>query len=154
MKQTQRMFQLMGTKRTGIKLDDATWRAIDWIAEQDGKSWQEWCSEAIFNAGANENMVASVRSAVIEAMLIETVGGERRASALAAMERHPLMKDSAMLGDKDFQMVMDGATVYGSSDFISFKVHFGRDQYGQDSVWIENALKDCPHFAFLIPSNK
>lgn len=148
---TQRMVPLESGKRTGIKLDQAAWQAIDWLAERQGVTWQKWCAQIIAAAPEGENLTASVRSAAMDALVVETVFGGR-GQDLAAMAANPLLRSSGTLSDQQLEEILSGATIQGSSDFGGFTVSFGHDEHGQDCVWIKNGLRGWPHFAFVVPS--
>ena len=150
MEAVQRMVPLESGKRTGVRLDQPTWNAIEWLAEQSGKSWQQWCAKVITSTPSDENTTASIRAAAMEGMLAATIFEDRR-NQLAAMESHPLMRNSATLNDKQLEGELESAMVQGWSDFGGFAVGFGHDSFGQDCVWIKNGLRNGLHFAFAYP---
>lgn len=152
MEATQRMVPLEGGKRTGIKLDQATWQAIDWLAQQEGKAWQQWCASVIASTPESENITAAVRASAMNGLLAKTIFGEDRAEEIAAMERHSLMRYSGILNDEQFEKEMRGATAQGWSDFGGFAIGFGHDGHGQDCVWVKNGLRNGSHFAFVVPN--
>jgi len=75
---------------------------------------------------------------------------ERRAHEIAAMEGHPLMRNSGAINDKQLEAILEAATVQGWSDFGGFAVGFGHDEYGQDCIWIKNSIRGGLHFAFIV----
>jgi len=105
---TQRMLALLSGKRISMKLDDATWQAIDWLAEQCGKSWQDWCSRTLANMDEGENMTAALREAAMSGLMEETIFADR-AGQLEAMELHPLMRNSAALNDQQLEEILSKA---------------------------------------------
>ncbi len=147
----QKNIPLTGGKRAGLKLDEATWRAIEWTNEQTGKDWKKWCADIIESTPKDENVTAAVRAAAMDALLYENIM-EGRAESMAAMSAHPLMRDSAMLDDARLEEILVRATVQGTADFDGFKVLFGHDEHGQDCVWIKNGLRNGLHFAFIVPT--
>lgn len=150
---TQRMVPLEGGRRAGIKLDKAAWQAIDWLSAQEGKTWQQWCAKVIECIPEGINVTAAVRTAAMDALVFETIVGERGES-LAAMADHPLLKDSGTLNERQLDAVMKHAQVQGWSDFGGFSIYFGHDEHGQDCVWIKNGLRNGLHFAFVLSSSQ
>jgi predicted DNA-binding ribbon-helix-helix protein len=148
----QRMLALPSGKRVSMKLDEATWQAIDWLAEQRGKSWQDWSVLTLANMDEGENMTAALREAAMSGLMEETIFADR-AGQLEAMELHPLMRNSGMLNDQQLEEILSKARVAGHSDFGGFSVFFGLDEYFQDCIWIKNELRDGLHFAFVIPND-
>lgn len=150
MKVIQRMVPLSAGKRTGLKLDRATWEAVDWLVARRGVSWQEWCRSIIESAPAGDNTTGTIRAAAMDELLSATVFAERD-EQLELMTKHPLMRDSGVLNDEQFTDIMKTATVLGSTDFGGFSVGFGQDDASQDCIWIRNGLRDGLHFAFTLP---
>lgn len=136
--------------RTGIKLDEPTWTAVDWLASSGGSTWKQWCASIIDGLPKGENMAAALRAAAMDGLLAATIF-EERGEHLAAMERHPLMRDSAILDDTTLEEVMTGATMQGWSDFGGFAIGFGHDEHGQECLWVRNGLRNHPHFALVLP---
>jgi predicted DNA-binding ribbon-helix-helix protein len=151
METTQRMVPLVGGGRCGIKLDQATWQAIEWLAKRQGKSWQQWCANIIESTQEGENTTAAVRANAMSGLLTATVF-EDRADQHAAMEQHPIMRNSGTLNDRQFDEATRTATIQGWSDFGGFAIGFGHDEHGQDCVWVKNGLRNGLHFAFVVPS--
>jgi predicted DNA-binding ribbon-helix-helix protein len=58
-------------KRTGIKLDSATWVAIEWLADQQDQTWQEWCNKIIHATPEDENVTASIRAEAMDGIFSE-----------------------------------------------------------------------------------
>jgi predicted DNA-binding ribbon-helix-helix protein len=151
MEAMQRMVPLEGGKRAGIKLDGPTWLAVEWLAAQGGKTWQQWCAAIIIATPASQNTTAAIREAAMDGLLTAAVFGDRGAQ-VEAMEAHPFMKDSASLSDKQLAEILSSATVQGWNDFGGFSIGFGHDEHGQSCIWVKNGLRDRQHFAFLVPS--
>lgn len=146
----QRMLGLEGGRRVPIKLDAPTWQAIEWLATRTNSTWQEWCANAIARTDDGENMTATIREAAMSGLLKESVFADRE-EQIAAMELHPLMKNSGILDDHQLAEILKKARVAGHADFGGFSVRFGMDEHFQDCVWIENGLRGGPHFAFSLP---
>lgn len=142
-----RAFEFEG-KRRGVRLDDGTWQAIDWLADQSGVKWAELARNWVTNATNDDgNLTRVIRSAVMNELLAATILGEDRGRQLAAIELNSLMRNSGSLNDKQLGEVMKSATVQGEIEQGGFNVIFGHDGVGQDCVWIENNLRGWPHFA-------
>jgi len=146
----QRMLPLEGSKRTGLKLDGATWQAVDWLAAKRGVTWQDWCKSVVGATPAGDNITATVRAAAMNELLEATIF-EGRGEWLETINFHPFMRNSAMLNDAQLEDILAGATVQGRENFGGFTVIFGHDEGGQDCVWVRNGLRDGLHFAFVIP---
>ncbi|MBU1264039.1 MAG: ribbon-helix-helix domain-containing protein [Gammaproteobacteria bacterium] len=139
----QRMLPLKNGRRTAIKIDTATWQAIDWLAEQSGQTWQQWCASVIDAMPEGENMTASLRSAAMDCILTETVMGSR-ATIDSIADKHPLLCDSAMMSDAELSEHMRKCHIDGSEDMGGFILHAGQDEFGRACLWIENQLKGWP----------
>jgi predicted DNA-binding ribbon-helix-helix protein len=147
---TLRMVPVGQGKRQPIRLDKHTWTAVDLLAGRRGTTWQEWCAEVVGSTPDGENATAAVRAAAMNGLLCASVL-EDRGEQLAAMEQHPLMRNSASLSDRQLEDVMNGATVQGTADFGGFAISFGHDENGQDCIWVRNGLRNGLHFAFALP---
>jgi hypothetical protein len=148
---TQRMLALSSGKRVSMKLDQATWQAVDWLADQYGQTWQDWCNKAL-KGSMDDNMTAAIREAAMSGLLEETIFYDR-AGQLEAMELHPLMRNSGMLNDDQLKEILGKARVAGQSDFGAFTVLFGMDENHQDCIWIRNEMREGLHFAFAVPND-
>jgi predicted DNA-binding ribbon-helix-helix protein len=144
----QRMLPLGRGLRNAIRLDEATWKAIDFLCETKSQTWQEWCNAVVSNKPKGDNMTAEIRAAAMDGLLYSTIF-QHRGDQLEGMANHSLMKDCAMLDDEQLSDVLKTATIEGESDFVSFKVKYGQDEAGQDCVWIENQLRGFLHFSFV-----
>ena len=145
---------MQGGKRTGIKLDLATWQAIEWLSGQAGKTWQQWCAKIIESTPADQNVTASVRAAATKALVMATVFSERRGDDLTAMENNALMRNSAALNDSRRRLMLLDATVHGSCDFGCFVIKFGQNEHGRDFVLVENKMRDEQHFILVAGASK
>lgn len=65
------MPELANGYRTGIRLNPATWRAVDWIVSQQGHKWSEWAREQLEQKPDADNMTAVIRAAAMDALLVE-----------------------------------------------------------------------------------
>jgi predicted DNA-binding ribbon-helix-helix protein len=148
---TLKMVPTAGGKRAAIRLDNSTWQAVEWLANRDGATWQQWCAKVIAANPDSDNVTAAVRSAAMDGLLNATIFDDR-AEQLAAMAEHPLLKDSAAISDAQLDAILSTANIQGSSDFSGFAVIFGQDEYGQDCVWIKNGLRNHLHFSFVVPN--
>jgi predicted DNA-binding ribbon-helix-helix protein len=146
----QRMVPLDAGKRAGVRLDQATWQAIDWLADQSGKTWQQWCAKVIAATPDSKNATASVRVAAMDGLLCSTVFAGRGES-LDAMEANLLTRRSSMLNDEQLSAFLETATVHGQSDFVAFTTMFGQDENGEDFLIVRNSMRDGLHFATLAP---
>lgn len=146
-----RAFEFDG-KRRGIRLDDATWHAVDWLAAQQGVKWaelaREWAGDA---SGSDDNLTRVIRTAAMNAMVLWAILGEERGSDLAAMEANALTRRSGMFSDQQLGDFLANATVQGESDQGGYTVIFGRDENADDFLVIRNNMRDGLHFATLAP---
>lgn len=140
-----RTLEVAGGKRTGIRLDSATWQAVDWISEQHGKKWADWAREVIRKNPGADNMTALIREAAMETLLAETIFSSR-GQDLAKMEGNALTRNSAALDDRQLDEFLKVAIVQGESDFVAFRVIFGNDEHGRDFLAIRNGMRDLLHF--------
>ncbi|MDO8699303.1 MAG: ribbon-helix-helix domain-containing protein [Rhodoferax sp.] len=140
----------MGTgNRTTIRLDAATWGAVDAIAGRRGVKWSEWVRDLLKQNPDAPNATAVIRNATVNALMAESfLSDENRGFDLAVHDAHALMRNSASLSDAELESIMKTATIQGRSDHGGFEVVFGQDDAGQDCVWIINGLRSGLHFAF------
>lgn len=138
-----RSLELKSGRRTGIRLDPATWQAVDWIAAQQGRKWSEWAREEIEKYPHADNMTAVIRSAAMDAMLVEATLAEHSVTLDSVADEHPLLRYSAMMNDKELaeHMHRRECQIYGSEELGGFTVHAGKDEFGRYCLWIENQLK-------------
>jgi predicted DNA-binding ribbon-helix-helix protein len=148
---SQKNLTLLSGKRTGLKVDAATWQAIDYLAGQRGITWQDWCRAAIERSGTDENITGTVRAAVTNDLMMASVL-DGRGESLETIVGHTLMHDSATLNDGQWGDIMKTATVQGSEDFGGYAVFFGHDESGQECIWIRNGLRNGLHFAIIYPN--
>lgn len=152
-----RTFEFDGKKR-GIRLDGATWQAIDWLAEQRGVKWSalahEWATMAghakqVGNDSGGENLTGVIRSHAMQELLNETILNER-----ASMFENvgPIWQSLGMVSDNDIQEVISQATsIEGSGDLVGFKIAAGVNEFGKVTFYIENGMKGCPSLIISTP---
>lgn len=142
----------LGTSaRTSVRLDETTWAAVDLIAEQQGKKWSEWARGVLREHPDAKNATAVLRTAAVNGLMMMTVL-QNRGDDLALMNDNVLMRDSASLSEKQLNSIMETVTIRGRSDHGGFEVVFGKDDAGQDCVWIINNMRDGLHFALVAPA--
>ena len=140
-----RSFELEGRRR-GIRLDEATWLTIDWLATQRGVKWAELAREwAGQSNSSDENLTRTIRSAATNELLSATIFNDQRAFDVIAQENHGVMRHAEAICDDERDDLMSGATLQGGHDFGGFTVIFGHDEFGQDFVLIENNMRNQPH---------
>lgn len=144
----QRMVPLEGGKRTGVRLDHSTWQAIDWLSEQSGGTWQQWCAKVIAGTPDAKNLTAVIRATAMDGLLSATVFANRGES-LDAMEANALTCRSSMLNDEQLAEFLQNATLHGQSCFNAFTIMFGQDDNGEDFLVARNSMRDGLHFATL-----
>jgi hypothetical protein len=144
----QRTLTVSTNKRASIKLDQPTWQAVEWLARERGKTWQEWCKQILVEVSGEENMTAAVREAAMAGLLGATIFPDfhDRAEQLALQESNALMRNAAPIDDKLLNSTLKRAKVQGGSDFGGFEVLFGFDEHGTDCIWIKNRMRDGLHF--------
>ena len=150
-----RTFEFDGKKR-GIRLDDGTWQAIDWLADQRGVKWsvlaQEWATLAIqgeFEKG--DNLTGVIRSAVMNALLQETILAER-AEAYNLPEATGFALAGVCYRSEDFDHAVKQATLIdGCADLTSVEVHTGIDEFGRVSFYVRNLLEGQPSMTIATP---
>jgi predicted DNA-binding ribbon-helix-helix protein len=147
---TQRMVPTNGGKRIGIKLDQPTWQAIDWLSGQQGKTWQQWCANVIETIPNGENLTACVRATAMDSLLQETVFAER-ADALAGLQPLGFQLASVFYRDRDFNDGIEQATIEGRTDLFSVEVMTGMDEFGRVAFYIRNKLQEAPHMIISTP---
>jgi predicted DNA-binding ribbon-helix-helix protein len=153
MKTIQRMLPLGDGRRTAIKLDSATWHAIDWLAGEKGQTWQEWCAAVIHATVEDENSTAAIRAAAMDSILTETILASR-ATIDSIAEDHPLLRYSAIMNDEELAKHMRSCVIDGSEEMGGFTLHAGKDESGNPCLWIENQLKGWPSVVIPMPGKE
>lgn len=150
MKMLQRMLPLGEGKRTAIKLDSATWQAVDWLADEKGQKWQEWCLTVVHAAEEDENLTAAIRAAAMDGILMATILSSR-ATLNSVADEHPLLRYSAMMNDEELAENLRSSHIAGVEEMGGFTLHAGEDEAGQPCLWIENQLKGWPNLVISVP---
>lgn len=149
-----RTLELANGHRTGIRLDPATWQAVDWIALQQKRKWSDWAREHLERNPDADNMTAVIRSAVMDAMLIETAVAEHAGTLDSIAEGNPLLKYSAMMNNEEFAEHMRSCHIDGSEEMGGFTLHAGKDECGRYCLWFENQLKGWPNLVIPMPEKE
>lgn len=149
--ETMRTFMLDGKKK-GVTLDASTWKAVDWIADQQGVKWtdlaREWIAERI---DQDSNMTRAVRSGVIDTLLQYPLFDERADQADPESELFDPLRETLqeVHRDEDLAYALDQAKehgqILGHYSFGGFRITTGVSEYGAVAFYIENGVKDCPH---------
>lgn len=148
----QRMVPLAGGVRTGVKLDAPTWQAVEWLADNAGQTWQQWCAAVIEQTPADENTTAAIREAAMGGLLTETILAQR-VSVESIADRHPLLRDSNTFDDEELADHMRRCDVWGGEDMGGFKLHAGKDEFSRPCLWIENNVKGWPSVVIPMPGD-
>lgn len=149
MEATQRMIPLPEGKRAGIKLDQATWQAIDWLADHNGKTWQQWCAEVIQGTSEGENATAAVRAAAMASLLHETVFNDR-AEQFSGIQPTGF-RLAGTCDRKGLQEAIEQAVIEGTADLVSVEIMSGIDEHQRVAFYIKNKLADAPHMLISTP---
>lgn len=149
-----RTLELSSGHRTGIRLDPATWQAVDWIAAQQERKWSEWAREEIAKYPNADNMTAVIRSAAMNALLVETASAERAVTLGNIADEHPLLRYSSMMNDEELTEHMRSCHIDGSEEMGGFTLHAGKDECERPCLWIENQLKGWPSVVLPMPEKE
>ncbi|PTR09937.1 ribbon-helix-helix protein [Nitrosospira sp. Nsp5] len=149
-----RTLELANGHRTGIRLDPATWQAVEWIAGQQKRKWPEWVREQLEKHPNADNRTAVIRAAAMDTMLLETTLAERSTTLDSIAEGHPLLRYSAMMNDEEFAESMRAGIIDGSEEMGGFTLHAGKDEFGQYCLWFENHLKGWPNLVIPMPEEE
>lgn len=152
-----RTFEFGGKKR-GVRLDQATWQAVDWLSEQRGMKWaalaHEWAmladhSKQITGKEGGDNLTGVIRTYAMHELLKETILNDRAQTLSGA---GPIWQSLGMASDDNFQYALDQATrIEGEDDFVGFKLTAGVSEFGKVTFYIENAIKGCPSLIISTP---
>ena len=149
-KVSTRMLPLGQKRRLPLRLDAATWQAVEILASRSGITWQDWCARVLQSAGNDStNMTAVVRSAAMDGLLGESIVAERAEQftgpQAVAMQMAGICNNSVFAED-----IRAGA-VQSSSEFGGFTLRSGTDENGRVCFWIENGLKEHPNAIVRTP---
>lgn len=149
MTEKMRAFWIDG-KRRGVRLDNSTWHALDWLAAQRGAKWSDMARDWLGQSD-DSNVTRTIRQQTIDGLMIAAIHGESRIAHTEAMDNHPHMATSSTLNDSQLEEELAAGLVQGNFDLVGFAVIFGHDQHGQPSTWIKNGLRDELHFVITTP---
>lgn len=145
----QRMLKLGDGKRMPIKMELSSWKAVEWLADRDFVQWDEWCRKAIDSGGGNAT--ASIRAAVIDGLLQESIQQER-AEAFGMPQATGFAMAGVCWRPEDFDYAVQQATaIEGRQDLGSVEVISGIDDFGRICYYIRNKLEDCPSMTISVP---
>jgi predicted DNA-binding ribbon-helix-helix protein len=143
-----RTLDLDGTK-TSIRLDEATWTAVDLVSERRGMKWAQWAREVLLADPDTDNKTGAVRAAAMQAVM-EEVFRQERADQLGEFTTVGF-RLAGQCDDEQFAQSMAEAHIEGEADYIGFKVRSGIDEHGCVAFWIENGLRDGAHVVIPTP---
>lgn len=143
-----RTLDLDGTK-TGIRLDEATWAAVDLAAKRQGVKWTQWARAVLAADPDTDNKTGAVRAAAMQAVM-EEVFRQERADQLAGFTTVGF-RLAGQCDDEQFAQSLAEAHIEGEADYIGFKVRSGIDENGCVAYWIENGLRDGVHVVIPTP---
>lgn len=142
-----RAFELDG-KRRGIKLDPATWAAIDWLAEQQGVKWAElarrWAELGLHRLDTKgDNLTGIIRSYAIHELTQQTIFAER--AEQYADTSAPTWRSIGQCNDDSFDYAIGEArkhgAIEGEQDFGGFELYSGVSEFGNVTYYIRNCMK-------------
>jgi hypothetical protein len=139
--------------RTTLRLDAATWAAVDFLAKRRGaKNWAGWVHAIPTKHQSNRH--ADIREAVSAAMLQLCQPMEIRPGDGLSIEA-PLLAEAQTLTDAEFNADLDGADTFLDGtlplDFGGFALRTGT-RNGRQCIWIQNAIRNMPHVVLPIPA--
>lgn len=148
-----RAFEFDG-KRRGIRLDEGTWQAVDWLAKQRGVKWQALANEWVVLATGGkrekgDNLTGIVRTAVMGALLEATILQER-----ADMHQNtgPIWQALGMCDDTELhESLTQAQSIEGTEDFVGFKLAAGINEFGFVTFYIENGIKKGSNLIISTP---
>lgn len=138
--------------RTTLRLDAATWAAIDFLAKRRGaKSWAAWVHATPTKHQGNRH--ADIREAVSTALLqlcqpLEIQPGDNLSIHAPLLAEAQTFTDSELIADLDGPDTwLDGLVPL---DFGGFTLRTGT-RNGRHSIWIENSVRGARHLVLPIP---
>lgn len=145
-----RTLELSRERRTTLRFDRATWKAIELLAARAGTRWTQWARDVIEQNPRSGNMHATLRTVAMENLLEQQLLAERGEHAVAYLP--PLMRAAATLDDDQLREELRQSFVeFGPVELGGFNVHAGADGGNRACIWIENMVKGCPHYAIPLP---
>lgn len=138
-------------RRTTVKFDPVTWRAIELMAAREGVRWTQWVRKLMAAHPGAENMHATIRAAAIEGLLAEQILAERREHATFG-GRAVLLQGCVTLNDDELREELDAGRIEGDPlDLVAFQVMAGLDQHNQPTIWLRNGLRSGMNVAITLP---
>lgn len=152
-KETMRAFDFEG-KRRGIRLDEGTWQAIDWLAEQRGVKWaelaREWATLGKHAIDSDKNMTRIIRSSAVQALLAETIFNER--AEMFDTPSGPIWQSLGVCDDEGLDYALAQAkSIEGHQDFGGFTLHAGVSEHGNAAFYIRSSMKDGDNLIISTP---
>lgn len=150
--ESMRAFEFEGRRR-GIRLDEGTWQAIDWLAEQRGVKWaelaREWVTLGAHGPEKDDNLTRIIRSATMQCLLQETILSER-ADQFGGLQS-PGFALAGMADDASFDESLSQAIIEATSDFVGFEISTGIDEFGRVAYWIRNGVRGGSNLILSTP---
>lgn len=153
-KQT-RGLTLRDGKKTSLNLEAATWAAIDYIAAQQGTTWQRWTNSVV---GANLdaiNLSSVIRASVVDYLLTRQLAVDMEGRTQVLDQDHEIIgKEYYRINDEALQNELDVAQItHRDSAFNGFEIIAGyRGVPGESAapfMCVRSAMRDDMH-AFIV----
>jgi predicted DNA-binding ribbon-helix-helix protein len=141
-------------RRRGINLDQGTWQAIDWLADQKGVKWaelaREWLMIGTRGPQKDDNLTRIIRSSAMAALLNETIFAERAEMYASA---GPIQMSMGQCSDQDFEHALEQCQriEFQNDDFGGFGVTIGNNEFGKATIYIKNQLKFGSNLIISLP---
>lgn len=157
-KQT-RGFTLRDGKKTSLNLETATWAAIEYIASQEGISWQRWANDVV---GANPDAINAssvIRASVVNYLLTRQLAVDLEARTQVLDQDHEIIgSEYYRIDDAALESELSTAQItHRDSAFNGFEIIAGyRGIPGEPPapfMCIRSALRDDLH-AFIVHSQE
>lgn len=143
----QRMLRLSAGKRLPVRLDDATWTAVDWLASESGRTWSEWCSTVVGGCPDSGNVTATIRNAAMTGILNATILADRVAFSEYA---GPTSQSLNICDNAEFHDVLAQTSIKHVTNFGGFGFAAGIHD-GCVCFAIKNNLQDRPNIVISTP---
>ncbi len=146
-----RTLELVGGKRTGIRLDPAGWAAVDLVAESLDMKWHEWARLQLAVLPDGENRTAAIREAATAALL-DQMALQDRADGHGGLQAAGFRLAQMVYSDSDFDdLIGQAKMIEGSIDLFTVDVMAGIDDCDRVAFYIRNKLQDAPHMVISAP---
>lgn len=137
-------------KRTTLKFDLATWRAIDLLAQRAGLRWTKWARNVVKKSPDEPNMHATIRAAAMDGLLADNII-TGRAEQVGSGRGAVLLEGCTLLNDQQLADELAQAHVEGGPlEFVAFDLFAGLDQHNAPTIWVRNGLRDGMHAAITL----